>query len=302
MNQIALLGTGLMGYPMAERLLGAGQRVRVYNRTREKAEPLEEKGAAVCDTPAEAIEGADCVILMLAAADAIRHLLFDSEPRPDLKGRTVIQMGTISPQQSRAVRDLVETREGEYLEAPVLGSPIQTRGGKLIVMVGGSGEQYRRWRPLLEHLGPEPLHVGEVGAAAALKLALNQLIAAHMAAFSLSYGFVEQEGVDLQVFLRVLRQSALYAPMFDNKLPRVEKRDFANPNFPVKHLLKDVTLFLEAAKDTSVDPAALEGVRAILQRAMAQGLGDLDYSALSEAVRNRVDAETETGETPKPLL
>ena len=286
MSQIAILGTGLMGFPLAERLLESGAQVAVYNRTCSKTESLAKQGATPCTTPADAIAAAQCSLLLLSDERAIRETLFESTPQPRLAGKTIIQMGTISPAQSRALAGTIEERGGTYLEAPVLGGPAQARTGKLIVMVGATAEQYRQHHSLLQNLGSEPIHVGPVGAAAALKLALNQLIAAHMAAFSLSYGFIEQSGVAPEIFLSVLRQSALHAPMFDNKLPKLQARDFTRPNFPVKHLLKDVELFLSAASETRVNPIALEAVREILLRAMQKNLAEMDYSALSEIVRD----------------
>ena len=168
-----------------------------------------------------------------------------------------------------------------------MGSPIQARAGKLIVMLGGSQAQADRWDGLFSCLAASILRVGEVGSAAALKLAMNQMIALHMASFALSYGFVEQTGVDPEIYLSVLRQSALHAPMFDNKLPKMRARDYTQPNFPVKLLLKDVNLFLEAARATTLDTSVLEGIQEILERSMQRDLGELDYSALSEVVRNR---------------
>jgi 3-hydroxyisobutyrate dehydrogenase-like beta-hydroxyacid dehydrogenase len=133
-------------------------------------------------------------------------------------------------------------------------------------------------------LGQDPLLIGPVGQAATLKLALNQLIAAEMAAFALSLGLVQRSGVSHETFMAVLRRSALHAPTFDKKLPRLLKRDYTHPNFSARHLLKDVELVLDAAQAAGLNPAGLRGVPALLTATIEQGLGDMDYSALFNAV------------------
>jgi 3-hydroxyisobutyrate dehydrogenase len=283
--KIAFLGTGLMGRPMAERLLSSGHLLVVYNRTREKAEPLAAAGAELAATPQAALTGAELVILMLADAAAIEETLFANAVAPKLPaGLTLVQMGTISPPQSRGFKERWEKAGGEYLEAPVLGSTPQAREGNLVVMVGSTEDQYERWLPVLERFSPDPLYIGPVGKASALKLALNQLIASLTAAFSFSLGLVRRSLVDVDQFMKILRSSSLFAPTFDQKLPRYLRRDFSAPHFPTRHLLKDVRLVLEEGKSAGLSTEALEGVREIVEKAVAVGLGEEDYSSIYEAV------------------
>jgi 3-hydroxyisobutyrate dehydrogenase-like beta-hydroxyacid dehydrogenase len=280
--RLALLGTGLMGEPVAERLIAVGHALAVWNRSPEKSAPLQGLGARVCASPAEAVAGAEAVLLFLADAPAIEQVVFD--PPVPLQGVTLIQCGTIAPAQSRAIAERIGQAGGAYLEAPVLGSIPEAREGRLLLMVGGERESFERWRPLLEVLGPDPTHVGPVGQAAALKLALNQLIGGLTASFALSLGLVRREGVEVETFMQILRKSALYAPTFDKKLQRMQDRDFARPNFPVRHLLKDMRLCAEACTQDGLAVDQLEGVIGILERALDRRLTDLDYSALYEIV------------------
>ncbi len=289
--RVGLLGTGLLGTAMARRLLRRGVPLTVWNRSRDKLAPLVGEGAAAAATPAELLGAVDVAVLLLADADAIRRSLLTADARAALAGRSVIQMGTIAPGQSRALGAEVFAAGGEWLEAPVLGSLPQALDGSLVVMVGGTPEQFERWRTLFEQWGPEPLRVGDVGSAATLKLALNQLIATETVAFSHSLALVRRAGVDPELFLRVLRGSALHAPTFDKKLPRMLTGDYGDPNFPTRHLLKDVALFEAEAERLGVRAPALEGVRATILAALAAGLGDADYSAVYEAV----DAERGAG-------
>lgn len=279
--KVALIGTGLMGMPMAHRLLSVKVPLVVYNRTPEKAESLRAAGVEVAESVADAVGDADCVILMLTNAQAVEAVL--SEARSQLARRTVIQMGTIAPAESQALNQAMAALNAEYLEAPVLGSIPQAEAGELIVMVGASPEQFERWSRLLKAFGP-PRLVGAVGQAASLKLAMNQLIASLTAAFALSLGFVQRQGVDVEQFMAVLRGSALYAPTFDKKLSNMLERNFANPNFPTKHLLKDVDLFLSEAAAIALETSSLAGVKHLLDQAIAQGLAEADYSALYAAV------------------
>ena len=282
--KVALLGTGLMGRPMAERILAGGHELTVYNRSPDKAEPLRSLGAEIANTAAEAIESTTCVILMLADAPAIREVLFEKSPPPDLRERTVIQMGTISSTESIDFQRNVLEGGGDYLEAPVLGSTPEAREGNLLVMVGASKSQFDRWLDLLQCFGPEPLLIGEVGKASALKLALNQLIGSLTTGFALSLGFIEQQGVEVASFMNILRQSGLYAPTFDKKLKRMLDRDFTNPNFPSKHLVKDIELFRNEAHSLDLELDILEGISRILDLTVELGFADSDYSALFEAL------------------
>lgn len=283
---IGLIGTGLMGAPMAERLLLNGVSVMVYNRTPAKLTPLQQAGAEVAASICDLLQRCQAVILMLSDADAIRSTLLSDAAKPFLAERTIIQMGTIAPSQSRSIAAEIRVAGGSYLEAPVLGSISEVKAGKLLVMVGATLEQFQQWLPTFQHFGAEPLFIGPVGTAAALKLALNQLISALTAGFALSLSFVQQQGVAVDTFMQVLRQSALYAPTFDKKLQRMVEQNYANPNFPTKHLLKDTNLFLNEAETAGLQVDSLSGVRHILEIACQLGLADQDYSALLAAIRS----------------
>jgi 3-hydroxyisobutyrate dehydrogenase len=210
--------------------------------------------------------------------------VLSAEVQASLAGRTIIQMGTIGPQESREFHKAVSDLGGDYLEAPVLGSITEAGAGALLLMVGGTQSQLRRWDPVFRSLGQHPRLVGPVGQAASLKLALNQLIAAEITAFSLSLGFIQRTGVSVDLFMSVLKESALFAPAFEKKLPRLQQRQYDHPNFPTSHLRKDVDLFLAAATEKGLDTRMLDGICAVLEGAIAQGYGPVDYSAVYEEI------------------
>lgn len=282
--RVAFLGTGLMGYPMAERLLKGGYPLEAYNRTLEKALPLQSSGGGVHKTPRAAVEGVEIVILMLSDAHAIESVLLSVPVLESLEGKTVLQMSTISSLQSRDIMEQVVQAGGDYMEAPVLGSTPQARQGALQVMMGGTRRQFERWLPLLKVFGPDPKYIGPVGAAAALKLALNNLIASLVSGFSLSLNLVLQSGIDADLFMDILRSSSFYTPTFDQKRPRMLEGDYSDPHFPIRHMLKDVELVLQESTAKGLNTAGLEGIRSLFQEAMKRGYAEGDYSGVFEAV------------------
>lgn len=283
---IAILGTGIMGSPMAERLIEAGHTIAVYNRTADKLKPLIELGAHPFSIPAQAVKASDVVILMLSDINAINAVLF-GPAKVSFKNRTVIQMSTIAPDESIRLGRRITRLGGEYIECPVLGSKEEAKSGNLILMFGGSTTQLEKWSQLLTAFGKPPLYIGEVGKASGMKLALNQLIAGLGAAFSLSLSFVESSAIDRELFMNIVRKSALFAPMFDKKWERLVNRRYAGPNFPTKLLLKDVNLFLKEAKRYKLTTESLAGIRRVLESTIQNGHGDVDYIAMIETMREK---------------
>jgi 3-hydroxyisobutyrate dehydrogenase len=281
--KITVLGLGLMGAAVALRLKGQGLKVVGWNRSPQKSRELANQGLATAGSAREAIEGSQVVVLMLSDAEAILETLFAAETKDSIRGRVILQMGTIAPAESRDLADRVRTAGGEYLECPVLGSLPEAREGRLILMAGGEPALFERCLPVLSALGPAPRLIGDVGRGAALKLAMNQLIAGLTSSFSLSLGLVRAEGIEVEQFMELLRGSALYAPTFDKKLANYLSHDYGKANFPLKHLLKDVRLFRSVAQATGMDTALIAAVEAACVRASDRGYGDQDYSALYEA-------------------
>jgi 3-hydroxyisobutyrate dehydrogenase len=284
-SKIAFIGTGLLGYPMAERLLKNGYNLIVYNRTTEKAVPLKKLGANIAKSSYEAIINSDLVITVLTTYEANVETLLNEEI--NYAGKTVIQMGTIGTNENVALMEKITKLGGDYIEAPVLGSIPQIKSGTLITLVGCDESLYPKWLPLLKTFGETVVHFGEVGKASAAKLAYNQLIATLTAAFSMSLGYVLAGGVDVEKFMEILRESALYSPTFDKKLPKMLSGDFTNPNFPLKHLLKDVEIIQRDFAGKNIDTKILEAITEILKRGTTRGDANLDYSAIFNSIVNR---------------
>jgi 3-hydroxyisobutyrate dehydrogenase len=277
--EISLLGTGLLGAAIGERLLQSGQRLTVWNRHGKRCTPLQALGGRVAATPAEAVASAEVVITVLSDGPTTQAVLLE-QAGAALGGQLVLQVATIAPQESRELATALAERGAELLEVPVLGSRPEALAGTLQLMVGGDAATLERARPVLAALGSEPRLLGPVGAALTTKLALNQLIASLTHSFSLSLHLVQRAGVDVEAFMAILRTSALHAPTFDKKLAKELADDYANPNFPTAHLRKDLLLFLQEARGLGLETQGLDGLAALLERATAAGLDGLDYSAL----------------------
>jgi 3-hydroxyisobutyrate dehydrogenase len=149
--EIGLIGVGLMGFPLAARLVSQGISVRVYNRTLAKVEPLRSLGVTIASQPDDVIRTCDGTVLMVTDAQAISEVL--TADTNALFGRTILQMGTIAPQESIDLQACVESWGGHYLEAPVLGSIPEAKAGTLLVMVGATEAQFQQWLPILALLG-----------------------------------------------------------------------------------------------------------------------------------------------------
>jgi 3-hydroxyisobutyrate dehydrogenase len=284
---ISVFGIGLMGAPIAARLLQQGHKITVYNRTTSKLADLQKQGAIGAASVEEAIAASDILLLTLSDATAIQELLLN--PGFDLSHKVLIQMGTIAPQESQAIAEKVQQLGGAYAEAPVLGSIPEAKNGTLLIFVGASQEVFDRILPILRDLGETPRYMGEVSTAAATKLALNQLIGSLTSAFSLSLTLIQKSNVNVEAFMDILRQSALYAPTFDKKLQRMMEQNYSNPNFPTKHLLKDMRLSGIAAQAQGIDTALIEAVIQIAERSVDQGHGECDYSAIFSAIQSSAD-------------
>ncbi len=284
---IGIIGIGLMGHAFVDRFLSQGHKVSVFNRTPEKITDLADKEVTIYTSADDLISACNTIILMLSDADAINRLLQldnDGLVASKLQGKTILQMATISPSQSRQIAEAINASGGHYLEAPVLGSLPEAKSGTLIIMAGGSKEVFDTVLPTLKVLGSAPRHIGDTGAAAALKLAMNQLIASLTAGFSLSLGYALKNGVDTDLFMDTVRESALYAKTYDKKLDKYLSRDFGAANFSTRHLLKDIRLFIEDAQAAGLNTDALQGIERITSETVDSGMALMDYSSIYQII------------------
>lgn len=280
---IGIAGAGTMGAALARRFLTRDYQVHVYNRTPEKVRPLQESGARPATGPEQLLERVPVVLNLLRDGGATRQVLLAAGL--DWQGRLLIQMATIAIEESRSLAQEITDRGGQYLEAPVLGSVPQVMSGELMIMVGGRRCLFDAQQPLLQVLTERDcVYVGPVGSAAAMKLAFNQLIASLTTAFAASHAFLKKEALPMDLFMDLLRKSALYAPTFDKKLTMMEARHFDPTNFSLENMHKDIRLIESAFQSRGISNLVLQAVRTIVERSMEKRMGDADYSALYEGL------------------
>ncbi|HEX9236427.1 MAG TPA: NAD(P)-dependent oxidoreductase [Actinomycetota bacterium] len=281
--KIGFCGMGMMGAPMAGRLLEAGHEVTVWNRTAEKLRPLVTRGARAAKMPAQVAQGADAVITMVSDEAAVRTVVGASEGLAAAltPGQTLLEMSTIGPDAVRRLVDLVPAGV-EVVDAPVLGSIREATEGILKIFVGGSQETFDRVRPLLQAMG-SPRLVGPFSAGAAMKLVVNSTLPTLMSALGESLALADSFGLDQRVVLDVLEGAAIGVTV-KSKRSRIEAEEYP-PNWKLEHALKDARLVNEAAgrggRSLHVAAAAAEW----LVGATDAGLGPLDYSALVAFIR-----------------
>ena len=279
MTAVSLLGTGLLGTAIAQRLLDRGLDVHVWNRDASRLGPLVDQGATPILDLHDAALNRDAVITVLRDGNVTAEVLRSLGP---LAQATVIPMGTMGVKESQNLAAQVIRQGGDYLEAPALGSRPQALSGTLLVMAGGTATAFTRQQDLLAQLSQQPIHVGDVGSGAATKLALNQMIASLTHSFSLALRLIQQSGVPVETFMKILRPSALYAPTFDKKLQRMLDQHYSDPNFSTALLRKDLRLFLEESATAGLQASGLQGLASLLDEAQGGDLDDQDYCALHE--------------------
>jgi len=285
MTTIAFCGLGRMGAPMAARLLDAGHRLRVWNRSPGRAAPLVERGAAECDSPAAAAQGADVVVTMLTDGPALETVVFgnDGVAAGLAAGTTLVEMSTVGPEAARSIAGRLPAG-ADMLDAPVLGSVPQATEGTLKIFVGGDPEVFERTRPVLEAMGT-PRHLGPPGAGAAMKLVANSTLGALMCGLAEALALADALGLEEAAVLDILAESPIGATV-KSKRALIERGEYP-ANFKLALAAKDLRLVTAAGDAAGLDLRLAPAARAWLEQADAGGRGDMDYSAVIAEVRGR---------------
>ena len=278
MTKLAFLGLGLMGTPMATRLLAAGHDLTVWNRTAEKTRPLADLGAAVASTPAQAVEGVDAAITMVTDPSALEQVVLgaDGVAAGLASGQSLIDMSTVGPDAVRSVA--ARLPQGVVMvDAPVRGSVPEASAGRLQIYVGADRAEFERVEPILALLGT-PHHVGGPGAGAATKVVVNSVLGAAIVAFGEALALGDALGLDRSALLDVLAESPIGSTV-GAKRANVEAGRYP-PNFKLSLALKDLRLVGQFADRAGRPLEMASATRDWLERAAQAGAGDLDYSAV----------------------
>src|SRR5829696_8068679 len=280
--RVAILGTGIMGAPMARNLAAAGLEVRAWNRSRERAEPLAPDGVAIADTPTEAAAGADVVVTMLSDGAAVEAMTADlAFPA----GAVWAQMSTVGIEATERLAARAAEAGVPIVDAPVLGTKAPAEQGKLTVIAAGPAEARERCAPVFDAVGARTVALAdEPGAATRMKLVLNAWLLALIEGLGESVALAEGLGVDPAAFLDIIDGGPLGPPYAKMKGTMMIERSY-EPSFSLTLAAKDARLALEAAGAEGLELPALRAILGQLEKAVGRGHGDADMAAAVEATR-----------------
>ena len=286
MRRIAPLGTGIMGSGMAETWLKKGFAVTVYNRTRGKAEALAASGAGVAATPGEAAAGAELIVAMVADEAASREMwlgeagaLAAAEP-----GAVIVESSTVPPEWARELARRAGEHGRQFLDAPVAGSKAAAASGALTLLVGGDAATLEHARPALAAISRQIVHLGPTGAGATWKLIHNMMLAVHVATAAEAIALAAKAGFDPAQVLSLIDNGPAASFIVKFKMPRFSEGRFDEPDFALRHMLKDARYALALGEKLGARLDAVRGATADYERADKMGLGDLDFAGVLKAM------------------
>ena len=288
--KLGLVGLGNMGRPMARNLLAAGHELTVWNRTRARAEDLQEHGARLVETAADAARGSDAVITILADDKAVEDVVLGDEglTRGLAAGCVHVSSSTLSVDLSTRLASTHAAMGQGYVAAPVFGRPEAAASRQLWVVAAGRARDLDRCAPIFEAIGRGVTRVGDDPPAAnVVKLAGNFVLASMIEAFAEAFTLARKSGVESAIFLEVIRSVLGGSPILEGYAARIAAQDFVPAGFKMHLGLKDVRLALAAGAAAEVPMPLASLLRDQMLSAVAQGRGDHDWSALAEIAAER---------------
>lgn len=278
MANLGFLGLGIMGYPMARHLLAAGHRVALWSHTASKASELAAQGAGLaCATPREVAENADIIFLCVGDTDMSAKVTLGENGlieglRP---GAVVADCSTVAPAYARRAAATLAEKGAHFLDAPVTGSKPGAEGATLTFMVGGDQAVYEKVKPFMELMGKRFYYCGATGLGLHAKLSQNLILSNLLQAFNEGMVLAAKAGVDPELMLDILDNSAAKSGLVSFKAPYVFRRDFST-NFSTRWMHKDIGLMLETGNDLNVPLPLTSLTRQMFQMAIAKGVADED--------------------------
>jgi 2-hydroxy-3-oxopropionate reductase len=280
--KLGFIGLGIMGAPMAQHLLSAGHEMFVRTRSRV---PDALRAATVCATNADVARDADIIFLMLPDTPDVGDVLFgDNGVATGLsKGKLVIDMSSISPMETKRYAARINALGCDYLDAPVSGGEVGAKAASLTIMVGGPDTAFERAKPLFEKLGKNITLVGGNGDGQTTKVANQIIVALNIAAVSEALVFASKAGADPAKVRQALMGGFAASRILEVHGERMIKRTFA-PGFRIRLHQKDLGLALQGARELGVSLPQTANVAQLMQACAANGMADLDHSAVVRAL------------------
>jgi 3-hydroxyisobutyrate dehydrogenase-like beta-hydroxyacid dehydrogenase len=285
-----------MGYPMARNLLQAGHEVALWSHTSAKARELAGTGKGrACATPKEVGEHAECIFLCVGDTAMSREVILgkDGIVEGARRGTVVADASTISPSESRRIGQALAAKGIDFLDAPVTGSKPGAEGGTLTFMIGGDREVFERIRPYLEVMGKRFYYCGGPGMGLNAKLSQNLILSNLLQGFNEGMVLATKAGVDPELMLDILNNSAAKSGLVSAKAPFVLRREF-DPAFSVKWMHKDIGLMLDSANELTVPVPLTALTRQMFQAAIAQGHGEEDICATIKVLEDLAGVEVKS--------
>jgi 3-hydroxyisobutyrate dehydrogenase len=286
---VGFAGIGIMGEPMARRLLEAGTSLTVWSRRADACAGLVERGATLAPDPAALFAACDTVILMLrdeAATDAVLGRGTEAFARR-MAGRRVVAMGTNSPAYSAALDAEIRGAGGVYVEAPVSGSRVPAERGELVVMLAGADDPaLDEVAQLLAPLGRAVVRCGEVPGALRTKIAVNHYMMAMVAALAEALTAARTAGVDVASVVRVLEASPMDSPIARVKAAKLVAGD-ESPQAAISDVVKNCRLVLDAAREAGATTPIIDLVADLYEATAASGHADADMVAIARVFAAR---------------
>ena len=280
-GRVGFIGLGLMGAPMARRLLDAGIPLTAWTRSAAALEPLADAGATAAASAEEVFAASDTVIVMLRNAAAIDAVLRDGSGtiRPFVTGRTIVNTGTISPADSRRLADEIEHAGGTYVEAPVSGSRVPAETGALVGLMAGSADAVDRVRPLLEPLCSRVESCGEIPAALTMKLSANVFLVSLLGGLAESFHFAGAHQIDLELLRSILDAGQMASPLSRVKTDKLV-RDDMGPQASIADVHANAELLREAAASAGIASPVIDACAQLFAAGVQSGDGELDAVAI----------------------
>lgn len=272
--RVGFIGLGIMGRPMAGRILAAGHPLTVHNRTRTRMRELVERGAIAADSPAEVAAKSELTVTMVSDTPDVEEVI--SGPSGILegvqKGSIVVDMSTVAPAAERRLEEKLRGAGCALIDAPVSGGDIGARQGTLAIMAGGDPVAFERARPVLGLMGKQVTHCGPVGSGQVAKLCNQILVSVTLLAVSEALLFARRSGLDPLIMIKAVEGGAAGSWQLANLGPRIVRRDFA-PGFMIDLIQKDLRLILQSGEETGTPLPAASLVRQLFLSAQARGEG-----------------------------
>lgn len=277
--RVGFFGLGIMGVPMSLNTAKAGITVTGYNRSSGDFSALQDAGVSIASSAADCAASSDVLVLMLTGPEACDAVLFGPDGVGDnLSGKTVINMSTVSPGYTEELAGKLSGMDVRFVDAPVSGSKKPAEEGNLVILAGGERSVVDEMEPLFLAMGKKVVFCGPAGKGSMMKMAINMMLGVVMESLNEMMEFGVKGGLDKETMLEVAMSGAVACPLLGIKKDMMLNAEFP-PQFPLKHMAKDMRFIMDIADANDVKVPAARVVADMLEQGMDAGWGDDDFAA-----------------------